>query len=212
MNESKTSRRERYAALTRAAIVDAARLLFVERGFDETSVDDIADGAEVSKGAIYHHFKDKQEIFVDVYREATKGVTESVVKVMADAKPGSWQRIEAAASAVVKGYTDSREPRVLVRQVMGVLGAERTQELEGELALPLIRSLLVEAAENGEVRDISIEIASQLIFRVLCESALLIANSADYAGAAQEVEAVMLSMFAGLRRPADTEKRRKGRS
>lgn len=134
MSESKPGRRERYAALTRSAIVEAARMLFVERGFDDTSVDDIAEAAQVSKGAIYHHFKDKQEIFIDVYRDATKGVIENVVKVLIDVPAGSWNRIEAAASAVIKGYTDNREPRVLVRQVMGVLGAERTQALEGELA------------------------------------------------------------------------------
>ncbi|CQA00077.1 Probable transcriptional regulator%2C TetR [Mycobacteroides abscessus] len=97
MSESKPGRRERYAALTRSAIVEAARMLFVERGFDDTSVDDIAEVAQVSKGAIYHHFKDKQEIFVDVYRDATKGVIENVVKVLIDVPAGSWNRIEAAA-------------------------------------------------------------------------------------------------------------------
>ncbi|AMT70937.1 TetR/AcrR family transcriptional regulator [Mycobacteroides immunogenum] len=209
MSESKPGRRERYAALTRSAIVEAARMLFVDRGFDDTSVDDIADAAQVSKGAIYHHFKDKQEIFIDVYRDATKGVIENVVKVLIDVPAGSWDRIEAAASAVIKGYTDNREPRVLVRQVMGVLGAERTQALEGELALPLIRTLLTEAEENGELRDLSIEKASQLIFRVLCESSLLIANSADYTEAAQEVETVMLYMFAGLRKPPATARARR---
>jgi AcrR family transcriptional regulator len=202
MNELKSGRREMYAALTRAAIVDAARALFVEQGFDDTSVDDIANNAQVSKGAIYHHFKDKQEIFIDVYRDATKGVIEGAMKVLVDIPVGSWERIEAAGSAVIKGYTYNTEPRVLVRQVMGVLGAERTQALEGELALPLIRTLLKEAEDVGELRQVSIEKASQLIFRVLCEASLLIANSANYADAAEELEVVMLSMFAGLRKAA----------
>lgn len=110
MSESKPGRRERYAALTRSAIVEAARMLFVERGFDDTSVDDIAEVAQVSKGAIYHHFKDKQEIFVDVYRDATKGVIENVVKVLIDVPAGSWNRIEAAASAVIKGIPTIASP------------------------------------------------------------------------------------------------------
>ncbi|MGL5444916.1 MAG: TetR/AcrR family transcriptional regulator, partial [[Mycobacterium] stephanolepidis] len=192
MKEPKSGRREWYAALTRAAIVDVARVQFVERGFEETSVDDIAEGAQVSKGAVYHHFKDKQEIFIDVYREATKGIIEDVVKVLVDVPVGSWERIEAAASAVTRGYTNQAEPRSLVRQVMGVLGAERTQELEGELALPLIRTLLQEADEADLLSDVSIETASQLIFRVLCESSLLIANSDNPGKASAEVEVVML--------------------
>jgi len=44
------------------AVIDAAERLFRERGYDKTSMQDIANGAKISKGAIYHHFKSKMEI------------------------------------------------------------------------------------------------------------------------------------------------------
>src|ERR1700722_20745506 len=53
------------------AILDAARHLFVSRGFEQTSVDQIAALAEGAKGAVYHHFASKEMIFGQVFEEMT---------------------------------------------------------------------------------------------------------------------------------------------
>src|SRR6516165_5365983 len=63
--ETMTSQAERRAA-TVAAIISAAGLLFTARGFDAASIDDIAERAGVAKGAVYHHFESKEQIFVRV--------------------------------------------------------------------------------------------------------------------------------------------------
>ena len=60
-----SSQAERRAA-TVAAILTSARALFGGRGFEATSIDDIAEGAGVAKGAVYHHFDSKEAIFTQV--------------------------------------------------------------------------------------------------------------------------------------------------
>ncbi|MBB5912202.1 AcrR family transcriptional regulator [Nocardia transvalensis] len=202
MDDVKTSRREMYAALTRNAIVEAARQLFVERGYDDTSVDDIATASNVSKGAVYHHFRDKQQVFAEVYREATAKVsvvvTEAVLRVPAE----SWERVEVAARTAIRAYAADAEVRSLLRQVTRVLGDEKTKELELEFAWPMIRQLLLDMDRIGELKSFDIDIAAQLAFRVLCEASLIVADAADPEAASRKAETVMLEMLDGLRRRA----------
>ncbi|MBF6342521.1 TetR/AcrR family transcriptional regulator [Nocardia cyriacigeorgica] len=202
MAATRTSRREMYAALTKSAIIDAARKLFVERGYDETSVDDIARESNVSKGAVYHHFPDKQQIFADVYRDATAAVTTKVAAEVAGTTADSWDRVEVAARAAIQAYAADADTLALLRQVTRVLGDERTKQLESELALPLIRGLLDEMAAIGQLRPFDTDIAAQLAFRVLCEASLIVAAADDPESAARASETVMLRMLEGLRAPA----------
>ena len=70
------SRRADHAADTRRALVTSARRLFGQRGYTATSLDDICDRAGVTKGALYHHFRNKEDLFV----EALEQVEEDLVR------------------------------------------------------------------------------------------------------------------------------------
>ena len=82
MSDVKLGRREKYAALTKEAVLDAAKQLFVTEGFDATSVDDIARLSEVSKGAVYHHFSDKREVFAELFRATLASAVQAVFDVV----------------------------------------------------------------------------------------------------------------------------------
>src|SRR3974377_2138624 len=81
---SAKTRKEEYAEATRAALVDVARGLFAERGYAGVSIDEIVQGARVTKGALYHHFADKQALFREVLetieRDIAARMTERAVK------------------------------------------------------------------------------------------------------------------------------------
>src|ERR1700729_2279161 len=62
--------RSQHAEATRRAVLDAAKSLFGRQGYAQTSVDEIADAARVTKGAVYHHFAGKEALFRAVYAEA----------------------------------------------------------------------------------------------------------------------------------------------
>ena len=61
------SRRAEYADATKEALLEAAEVSFAERGFAATSLDDVAAAARVTKGALYHHFENKQHLFEAVF-------------------------------------------------------------------------------------------------------------------------------------------------
>ncbi|MFD8102185.1 TetR/AcrR family transcriptional regulator [Nocardia fluminea] len=189
-----------YAALTRQAILEAAAKLFVSQGFDGTSVDDLAHESQLSKGAVYHHFQDKKQIFEEVYRVAAEGVITSVVQ--ATIQPDliePWDRANAAVRAAIQTYAAQPDMRSLLRQVVGVLGEERTRALDGEVAMPLIRGLLEELNALGQLQPVDIPITALMVFRLLSESSLAIALSGNPGEQARRVEVSVLTLLSGLR-------------
>ncbi|MEU7137881.1 helix-turn-helix domain-containing protein [Nocardia sp. NPDC046473] len=199
MSEVRASRRDMYAALTRTAILDAAKELFVARGFDATSVDDIARESQLSKGAVYHHFQDKQQVFAEVYAAAEKAVFDVVAEAVIKPGLGPWEVAELAARTALQAYAADESTRALLRQATSVLGQERARTLNSELALPMIRALLEAVAGLGELRPVDIETAAQMVFRMLAEASMLITLADDPDSASQNVEFVALSMLRGLR-------------
>jgi AcrR family transcriptional regulator len=195
----KGSRRDMYAAMTRSAILDTARRLFVERGFDATSVDDIARESQLSKGAVYHHFQDKQQVFAEVYTEVEKVVIGAVAQRVVDSDGTPWERAETAARTALELYAADPDVRSLLRQAAGVLGAERTRTLDEAVAMPVIDGLLGELHRLGQLRPMNIAVAAQLVFRLLADGSMTIALADDPAAVSRDVEAVTLFMLSGLR-------------
>lgn len=193
------NRRTVYAAMTRAAILDAALELFVTRGFDSTSVDDIAELADVSKGAVYHHFRDKSEMFVEVYRTSTWSVLKGIARVVQLEDRSAWERAEDGVRLVMRTYVTDPVACVLFRQAQRALGADRLQSIHSETALPIVRGLLGELDAAGELAPVDLESTTQLVFLVLCEAATLISLADDPAAVSRGTEPVVLRLMGGLR-------------
>jgi AcrR family transcriptional regulator len=186
------------AALTRAALLDAARTLFVTKGFDATSIEEIAQLAQASKGAVYHHFSDKQEIFAEVFRSSQAVVIQAAIDSMSGSGQ-SWDLVEAATQAFLHSYVADEDARALLRQVTGVLGWDRVRALDEEAALPFLRATLEEAVRTGQVRPTPIEATAELLFSLYCNAILFLAGAPDAATASSDVETVILFMLTGLK-------------
>lgn len=197
------SRREKHAELTRIAVLDAARTLFVSKGFEATSVDDIAVASQSSKGAVYYHFKDKQEIFAEVFRASQADVMQATLPASLEAMPENatpWQQALLAISAVLRVYVENDEARVLLRDSSAALGWHRKQELDEELALPLLRAVLTELVEAGEVDPIPVAVTAELLYALLSKAGPIIAAAGDPARVASEIEEVLSLLLGGLHR------------
>src|SRR5918997_7062785 len=82
MSERVDRRAERGEA-TRAALVDAARELFAERGYSAVGTTEVVERAGVTRGAMYHHFADKKDLFRAVYEQAEQDVVKRTVAAIA---------------------------------------------------------------------------------------------------------------------------------
>lgn len=198
MVEIKGGRRQLAAQQTRAAILTAARDLFVRRGFDETAISDIGAAAQASKGTVYHHFTDKQEIFAEVFTTLQASVMRAAVEAMA-ADGTAWERLERGTRCFLRSYVADAAARAILRQAVGVLGWDRVRELDEVTALPLIRAGLEQFAADGEIRPLPAGTAAELVFRLYCNAVLIVAAADDPDQVARDAETVVLAMLGGLR-------------
>nr|MBA2542420.1 TetR family transcriptional regulator [Deltaproteobacteria bacterium] len=100
MRDGKQLRSE-HADATRAKIVEVARSLFAARGYEAVSLDEIAAAARVTKGAIYHHFANKRDLFRVVYEELAAGIEDRVRRRLARAQDPR-ERVELAIDAFLE--------------------------------------------------------------------------------------------------------------
>lgn len=107
MSGVKPRRRDISAALTRKAVLDAARNLFTTKGFEATSIDEIARVRIQQRRAVYHHFRDKQEIFAEVFRASQAAILQATAAAM-PLDSTAWHRIELVVTPVSSSGVGSR--------------------------------------------------------------------------------------------------------
>ncbi|NMM92304.1 hypothetical protein B2J88_50090 [Rhodococcus sp. SRB_17] len=198
MSSVNPRRRDISAALTKKAVLDAARNLFVTKGFDDTSIDEIAYASESSNGAVYHHFRDKQGIFAELFRSSQTTILEATVAAMPPTC-GAWERVELATRAFLQSYVVDHEARALLAQSINVLGWNRVRELDEEMAIPLIRAMLDEAIQAGEAKPVPVSTASFILFSVYCNAVLFVTTDQEPERAAEEASTVLATLLSGMR-------------
>jgi len=97
----------------RAELIDKAARLFGARGYDSTSMRDIAAAFGILHGSLYHHFGSKEELFVTVYASGVDAFIADVEKAIAQAS-GPWARLEAACIAHLEALLTRDSPAATV--------------------------------------------------------------------------------------------------
>ena len=96
-------RRERDKQQRRDSIVDAAERFFFTKGFPVTTIDEIAEAAELSKGTIYLYFKNKEEIYVAIVQRGLHFLTELFREAIAKSPTGK-EKVRAIGQALLTFY------------------------------------------------------------------------------------------------------------
>ena len=191
-------RRAEYAEMTRRALVDAARTLFAERGYASTSIDDVADAARVTKGAVYHHFKGKTDLFEAVCERVEVDIVAAIVQ----GPVGGTDPFEALVRGVDEYLDQCLQPevqRILLLEAPTVLGWDRWRDLEARFGLGLTQAALQVAIEAGILRPQPVEALAHIVFGALVEGALYIARAADRDKARTEIGGIVRALLEGLK-------------
>src|SRR5205807_8475708 len=126
---------------TRAAVIGAARRLCAERGFAATATDDILEEASVSRGAMYHHFRNKEDLFEAVYEAVDADLTEKIlVASMAGREP--LKQLRLGFDAFLEHCTDPEVQRIVLLDGPTVLGWEKWHEIDERHTFGLIHAAL----------------------------------------------------------------------
>jgi AcrR family transcriptional regulator len=171
---SRRSNKERTEA-TRAALIAAARQLFIDKGYAETGTPEIVQAAKVTRGALYHHFVDKQALFRAVVEHEAERVTDDIE----EAAPENLPPLEAlirGGDAYLSAMTLPGRTRLLLIDGPAVLGREGMDEIDNRHATRSLRAGITFAVKAGELpADLPIEAATLLLSSAFDRAALSIA-------------------------------------
>jgi AcrR family transcriptional regulator len=195
-------RREEYAEATRRAILDSAADGFVERGYADASMDDIARAARVTKGALYHHFASKQELFRAVFEEVEGQMVQAVRRAAAgERRP--WARTTAGIGAFLDLCLEPRYRRIALEEGPAALGWQLWRQIDEAYALGLVRGTLENLIAAGEIAPQPTDLTARVVMAAVTEAGLAVAGAQDPAAARQDAERLLLGLLDGLRvRPA----------
>ena len=184
------ARQEERRAATRAALVEAGRALFFEKGFAGTGTPEIVRAAGVTRGALYHHFADK----ADLFRAVARGEAEAVGAAIAERTEGlgSPEALAAGTAAYLDAMQVPGRARIMLVEAQAALGPEE--------ALALLRSDGTGALEAalGEVPAKERGALADLLSAAFDRAALRIAEGADR----EATEAALMRLLAPYGRTA----------
>jgi AcrR family transcriptional regulator len=192
------SRREEYTEATRRALLDAAAQAFEERGFAEASLDDIAGAARLTKGALYHHFASKQELFRAVFEEVEAEMIEAVRRA-SGGEPDPWRRLLAGINAFLDVCLTPRYRRIALEEGPGALGWHRWREIDEQYSLWLVRAPLARLMTAGVLRRQPVDLLARLLLAALTEAGMAVAGAENPEAARREVEGLVVELLSGLR-------------
>jgi AcrR family transcriptional regulator len=177
------SRRELHSADTRRALVSAARWLWSGRGYGAVSLDEVCARAGVTKGALYHHFRSKEDLFLAVYAEVEEDFVLAGA-ASADPKSDLWDQLRAAGRAFLEVCARPDNRRIVVEAPV-VLGWERARAVEREHALGQLEEALEAAASANVLNSAAPSVLAQLLSAVFHEAGMMVA-AADHNEAVRE--------------------------
>ena len=199
MKDGKTRRsNEERTEATRAALIAAARGLFAEKGFADTGTPEIAAAAGVTRGALYHQFRDKADLLTAVLGAEGAAVTEAIEA--ASSQPNSPREgLLAGAIAYFDAMAAPGRARLLLVEGPAALPRETMKRLEDENGAASLREGL--STVLGTAAPESLNALTALFSAAFDRAALEIAE-----GAAREpYEEAIRSMLAALADPSEPD-------
>jgi AcrR family transcriptional regulator len=186
---------ERREATTRA-LLEAARDLFARDGYGATSLDAVVARAGVTKGALYHHFAGKRELFAAVFERELDALALALGDAFR-AERDPWEGLRAACAAFLATTLDPDVRRIVLLDSFSALGFATVRESEAGLLEALGYALRLSMSE-GRLPERPVEPLAALLFGALCEAALTTARADDERAAHAAVSAELMRLLDAL--------------
>lgn len=199
------SRRAEHVTDTRRALVDAARTLFAERGYAATGTEDVVAAARVTRGALYHHFRDKADLFRTVMAECAQEMAERLVEQetrRADAEQGdAWHFLRTGFQSFLDACSDPVFQRIVLVEGPAVLGHSTWDALVEQHGYALLAEALADAMREGRIEELPVAPLTRMLASLISEASLYIARAEDHGRARQEAGLVLDRLLVGLALP-----------
>ena len=174
-SRSNQSRRE----ATRSALVAAARALFSEKGYAETSTPEIVKAAGVTRGALYHHFEDKEALFRAVVVDEFGAVARDITEAAAGGAESAVESLKRGSRGYLQAMQDPGRVRILLLDGPAVLGQVELDRIDRETSQDTLRMGLAAAMESGEIKTLPLDALTIQLSALFDRAALAVSEGDD---------------------------------
>jgi AcrR family transcriptional regulator len=185
---------------TRGALLDAARQLFGSQGYGATSTEEIVALAGVTKGALYHHFADKEDLFRAVFEQLQRETSDQVVREFLQSDP--WEALVAGCRLWVEAHLDPAVRQIALIDARAVLGWEAARSIETRYSTVALRGALRKAMHAGVLERQPLRPLALMLTGALGEACQYLAEAQDTEEARWEVACLVANLLSGMRVPS----------
>lgn len=193
MKKNKTETERTIQSLT-----EIARHHFTAYGYANVALEKIVKEAELTRGALYHHFKNKKGLFLAVFEAVQKEVGEHVEAEAAKSND-SWQQLINGCRAFLEGAVQSHNQRILLIDGPAVLGWDTFRKMDEKYSMNSLKEQLQLMQEQDLIKPISVEVMTHCLSGAMNEVVLWIADHLDQKDVIKEAMIVLQHLFESLR-------------
>jgi AcrR family transcriptional regulator len=182
---------------TRARLIATARRLFAEKGFAGTSTEEILSEASVSRGALYHHFPSKTDLFQATFEAVEDDLTARVMTA-AGTTSDPKRMLERGFDAFLDQCRNPEVQRIVMLDGATVLGWDTWHALDERYGFGAIKAVLALAAEQGTIPTSSVDPMAHLLLGAVMQAGMVVARADDPAGAKRAMTKTFARIVAAL--------------
>ena len=186
---------------TIAKLVTVATREFSRHGYARASTETIVEKAGVTRGALYHHFRGKSDLFLAVYRAAQKEIGRRIEQ-QAEGAPDMWGQLVAGCRAFLEASSDPKIQQIVMIDAPAVLEWNTLRQSDANLpggGLSLLKECLAQLIDEQVIKPLPIEALAHILSGAMDEAAIWIVQSQNPAKALEEAIHVLESLLDKLR-------------
>lgn len=173
------------------------RRRFGSLGYAATSLDDVVADARVTKGALYHHFAGKRQLFLEVYDGVEAELSQRSIAAAADAAD-ALAALQSGFAAFLDTALDPEVQRIALLDAPAVLGTRTKVEIDARHSLAAVRAAVDTAIAERLIEPLDTDAVARLLLAACSEAAILIATSDDPTAARSTVGGTLDRLLEGL--------------
>ena len=200
MNETKITTKAEQSKTTIGKLIAIATREFSRKGYAAASTEDIVRLAGVTRGALYHHFKNKQDLFLAVFKEAQREIGRRI-EAHAEMESDLWRQLIAGCRAFLEASSDPVLQKIVVIDAPSVLDWRVYREVDATMpgsGLSLLKECLAELIHAKIIRPLPVEALAHLLSGAMDEAAVWIAQSPDSKKAQKEAQSALETLLSSL--------------
>ena len=184
---------------TNDKLIQIAKELFAEKGYANTALEEVVHEAGVTRGALYHHFNSKKDLFEAVLEEVLTDIYVQIMKASRSCKD-PWDKLLISSSTFLKASTHPVTKQIFIIDASGVLGVDGLRKIDENYSIAAMRGILLELMESYGLFSINIDVLVEAIYGATQQCAIWVAGEKNSKKALSAANSTMELLYSSLKK------------